>query len=57
MVPAPGHAHLLVIKIIYTLTVFWLRSGLYRDTAPVPAAKFVTGEKFGAPIKLVARHA
>jgi hypothetical protein len=30
---------------------------LYRDTAPVPAIKFVTGDKFSAPIKLVPRHA
>jgi hypothetical protein len=37
MVLAPGHAHLLTIKLQYTLTVFWLRSTLYRDTAPVTA--------------------
>lgn len=29
---APGYAHLHAIKIQYTLTVFWLRSDLYRDT-------------------------
>jgi hypothetical protein len=29
MVLAPGHAHLLAIKIQYTLTVFWLRDSLY----------------------------
>ena len=52
MVHAPGHAHLLAIIIQYTLTVFWLRSALYRDTAPVPATNFVTGDKYAAPIKL-----
>ena len=36
------------------MTVFWLRDKLYRDTAPVHATKFVTGDKFEAPIKLVA---
>jgi hypothetical protein len=40
-----------------TVTNFWLRDSLYRDTAPVPAIKFVTGDKFAAPIKLVPRHA
>lgn len=55
MVHAPGHAHLLAIKIQYTLTVCWLRSALYRDTAPVPATNFVTGDKFIAPIKIVSR--
>ena len=55
MVLAPGHAHLLAIKLQYTLTGFWLRSALYRDTAPVPSTKFVTGDKFVAPIKLVPR--
>jgi hypothetical protein len=39
-----------------TLTDFWLRDILYRHTAPVPATKFVTGDKFVAPIKLVPRH-
>ena len=34
---------------------FWLRDNLYRDTAPVPATNFVTGDKFAAPIKLVPR--
>ena len=60
-----GCAHLHTIKILYTLTVFRLRSTLYpmtfaalsqglrRDTAAVPATKFVTGDKFSAPIKLV----
>jgi len=33
----------------------FLRDSLYRDTAPVPATKFVTGDKFVAPIKLVPR--
>ena len=37
----------------YTLTIFRLRDNLYRDTAPVPATNFVTGDKFVAPIKLV----
>ena len=36
-----------------TLTNLWLRDSLYRDTAPVPAANFVTGDKFAAPIKIV----
>jgi len=40
-----------------TLTNFWLRDNLYRDTAPVPATSFVPGDKFAAPIKLVPRHA
>jgi len=57
MVLAPGHAHLLAIKTQYTLTVFCLRSALYRDTAQVPATNFVTEDKFAAPIKLVPRHA
>ena len=52
MVLAPGHAHLFAIKLQYILTVFWLRSALYRDTAPVPATSFVTGDKLTAPIKL-----
>ena len=37
------------------MTNFWLRDNLYRDTAPVHATKFVTGDKFPAPIKLVPR--
>ncbi len=53
MVSAPGHAHLHVIKIQYTLTDFWLRDNLYPDTAPVPSPKFVTGDKLAAPFKLV----
>ena len=57
MIVVPGHTHLHVIKILYTLTVFRLRDSLYRDTAPVPATNFVTGDKFAAPIKLVPRHA
>jgi len=40
-----------------TVITYWLRSTLYRDTAPVPATNFVTGDKFAAPIKLVPRHA
>ena len=55
MVLAPGYAHLLAIKFQYTLTVFWLRSTLYRDTAPVLPTNFVTGVKFTAPIKIVPR--
>jgi hypothetical protein len=55
MVLAPGHAHLNPIKIIYTLTVFWLRDSLYRDTTPVLPTSFVTGDKFAAPIKIVPR--
>jgi hypothetical protein len=39
-----------------TLTNFWLRDNLYRDTAPVPAINFVTGDKFAAPITIVPRH-
>ena len=38
------------------MTNFWLRVSLYRDTAPVTANNFVTGDKFVAPIKLVPRH-
>ncbi len=56
MVVAPGYAHLPAIKIHYTLTVFWLRSTLYRDTALVPAANSVTRDNFAAPIKLVPLH-
>jgi hypothetical protein len=55
MVVAPGHAHLHAIKSC-TVTDFWLRDSLYRDTAPVPAQNFVTGEKFAAPIKPVPRY-
>jgi hypothetical protein len=39
-----------------TVITYWLRSTLYRDTAPVFANKFVTGDKFAAPIKLVPQH-
>jgi len=39
-----------------TVTDYWLRDSLYRDTAPVPAIKFVAGDKFVAPINLVPRH-
>jgi hypothetical protein len=35
---------------------YWLRSTLYRDTAPVPATNFVTGDKFVAPINFAPRH-
>jgi len=42
MVHTPGHAHLLALKFHYTLTDFWLRLKLYRDTAPVLRIKFVT---------------
>jgi hypothetical protein len=42
------------------VTNFWLQDNLYRDTAPVPATKFVTGDnpdsyRDVAPIKLVPR--
>ncbi len=40
-----------------TLTNFWLRDNLYRDTALVAAPNFVPGDRFAAPIKLVPRHA
>jgi len=40
-----------------TLTNFWLRDSLHRDTAPVPATNFVTGDKFAALINFVPRHA
>jgi hypothetical protein len=56
MVAAPGHAHLPARKIRYTLTVFWLRSALYRYTAPVSGTNFVTGAKFAASINFVPRH-
>ena len=56
MAVAPGHAHLLAIKFLHR-DKFWLRDKLYRDTAPVPATNFVTGDKFAAPIKLMPRHA
>jgi hypothetical protein len=39
-----------------TVINYCLRDNLYRDTAPVPATKFVTGDKFAAPINLVPRH-
>jgi hypothetical protein len=40
-----------------TLTTSWLRDNLYRDTAPVPATNFVTGDnpdsyRDAAPTKL-----
>ena len=62
LVLTPGHAHLFAIKFQYTLTVFWLRDKLYRDTAPVPATSYVTGDnpdsyRDASPIKLVPRHA
>ena len=38
-----------------TVTDFWLRDKLYRDTAPVPATNFVTGDNLVASIKLVPR--
>src|SRR4030042_5574856 len=40
----------------YTVINYCLRDSLYRDTAPVPAIKFVTGDRFPAPINLVTRH-
>jgi hypothetical protein len=39
-----------------TVTAFWLRDSLYRDTAPVHSPKFVTGDKFAASINLVPRY-
>jgi hypothetical protein len=39
------------------VTVSWLRSYLYRDTAPVPLTKILYPDSFAAPIKLVSRHA
>jgi len=39
-----------------TVTNLWLRNSLYRDTAPVLAISFVTGDRFLAPIKLVPRN-
>jgi hypothetical protein len=39
-----------------TLTNFWLRDKLYRDTAPVPTIKILYHDSFPAPIKLVPRH-
>ena len=33
-----------------TVTNLWLRKSLYRDTAPVPATSFVTGDNFLARI-------
>jgi hypothetical protein len=38
-----------------TLTIFWLRDSLYRDTAPVLPTKFVTENKFVASTKLAPR--
>jgi hypothetical protein len=38
-----------------TVINFWLRDNLYRDTAPVPSARFVTGDKFVAPRQFVPR--
>src|SRR4030066_1873135 len=40
-----------------TLTNFWLRDSLYRDTAPVPPIKILYRDSLPAPIKLVSRHA
>ena len=33
-----------------TVITYWLRSTLYRDTAPVLSTNIVTGDKFAAPI-------
>jgi len=55
MVPAPGRAPKLPIKIQYTFTDFWLRLTLYRDAAPVNAFKSVTGDRFEAPLQIVPR--
>jgi len=40
-----------------TLTAFWFRDSLYRDTAPVPPISILYRVSFLAPIKLVPRHA
>ena len=40
----------------FTVINLWLRNSLYRDTAPVPANSFVTGDRFLAPIYLVPRN-
>ena len=42
---------LLAIKILSTLTNFWLRDSLCRDTAPVITTNFVTGDRFAASIR------
>jgi hypothetical protein len=39
----------------YTGTDFWLRPYLYRDTAPVPAISFESGDNFIDPNKIVPR--
>jgi hypothetical protein len=52
---APGHAHLPAIKILHRDNFLAPSHSLYRDTAPVSATKFVTGDKFAAPIKIVPR--
>jgi hypothetical protein len=39
-----------------TVITYWLRSTLYRDTAPVPAINFVTRDNFAVSINLVPRH-
>jgi hypothetical protein len=38
-----------------TVINLWVPYSLYRDTAPVPAISFVTGDKLAAPINLVPR--
>jgi len=43
-------------KALYTVINPWFRDNLYRDTAPVPANNFVTGDNFADPIKFVPRH-
>jgi len=39
------------------VTDFWLRSNLYRDTAPVPLKNILYRDSIPASIKLVPRHA
>ena len=39
----------------YTVTNFWLRDNLYRDTAPVPPIKILYLDSLLAPIKIVPR--
>jgi hypothetical protein len=59
MAVTPGHppslrfggqsAHLHVIKILFTLTVFWLRSTLYRDTRNAQYNLYLDGKNCAVP--------
>jgi len=40
----------------YTLTMFWLRDKLYRDTAPVLPTNILYRDSLSAQINLVPRH-